>query len=396
MALARHVAFLTITRVTGSVAHEVWLARREARVAAPDGLPRLAGVGTAEKTAAKPTGVRVSLDDAVREALFARDAAARDIWFDTARKATAPVLAVERRRREVEIEARARLGAPEEDRATAASATAFLERTRELTHAMVREAAKTAPTAGVVLEVALARGAGEGWPRAPSLGAISELFGPAARPAVSAVLTRAGGNSPFLRSTLLGASSWARALAHVGFAAHAGARSTVPFALRLGPEHFAAHRTARLVASSLASPAFHVRALGCGERVARGQARSLALVALLAARSDAARVSTLEPREKEELLFFASKPGDLAAVVPHPEPDAPARWRAWLALAGDLARVIERHDEDYFRNPRFWSEIAVRAGSGEEDLQGDPGQGPGGVAVADGAALAAELERRIA
>lgn len=371
VALARHVAFLTIARVVGPATHELDLARRHEQLVPPDGLPRVLTAGN-----------MVSLDGALREALAARSVEVSDAWLGVGARAAPAVIAAGRRCREMEIEAGARLGVAAERDATGASADAFLECTADLVRAMVRGATGRV-SAGAMFEVAVARAAGEGFSRVASLDAIVGTFGPGV--ATMGPLVRRVVLPPV---ELLGASSWVRSYARVGFELHARARSVVPFALRLGPEHLAAHRTARLVASALASRTFYTRALGCGDRIARAQARAMALVALLAARADAARVSTFEPARLGELLFPGTAARDLAAVLLRRRRDASARWRAWLALTSDLRAAVERHDEDYFRNPRFWSEVAVRVASTEEPLGGDE--------AARGAALAAELERRVA
>lgn len=371
VALARHVSFLTIARVAGPARRELVLVRRDQGLVPPDGLPRV-----------RTTGNLASLDDALREALAASSVEASDAWLDVGARAAPRVIAAERRCLEVENEVRARLGVPAEPDATAGSANAFLESTAELTRAMVREGAGSV-SAGAMLQIAVARAAGHGWPRVANLDAIVGTFGPGA-----ASMGRLAERVVLSPVELLGASSWARAYARVGFALHARARSVVPFALRLGPEHLAAHRTGLLVASALASRVFHSRALDCGDRVARAQARAIALVALLAARTDASRVSTFEPARRAELLIVGTAPNDVAAVLLRRRADASARWSAWLALPSDLAAAVERYDEDYFRNPRFWLEVAVRAASTEEPIEGDE--------AARGAALARELERRVA
>src|SRR5207248_1960172 len=123
------------------------------------------------------------------------------------------------------------------------------------------------------------------------------------------------------------------------------------------------HASSILVASALASPHFQKRALGNVERTARAQARALAVTGLFAARTDAARI--LAPTsERSERLF--GRP--LAPIVPRAAIDARGRFRAWLALPALLHRAVSLHDDDWFRNPRFWEEMAIRFASPPEPL----------------------------
>jgi len=132
-----------------------------------------------------------------------------------------------------------------------------------------------------------------------------------------------------------------------------------------------AHRVGLLFGAALMEPAFHRRILACSARIARAQARAIALSAFLRARFDAARVAKIDPGERAELLFGKPPRADLARVLPRPLRDAGGRFGAWLALPFDRDGALDRHDEDWFRNPRFWEEITIRMSSANEDVESD-------------------------
>jgi len=245
------------------------------------------------------------------------------------------------------------------DPALEAAATDFLRATGDLS----REAVGKSD----LLAVALARHAGEGWPRTPSLHfALASL--PGARKLADRARPRGVSLSAF------GAASHARVFASLGFDLAMRTPADAPFSLRQDPELSAAHQIALLMAAVTIEPAFHARVLRCGARVAAAQSRALAAAALIAARADAARIL----RAEEATEIFWGRPFFL-----RPRLDAAGRFRAWLALPALLAEVVSRHDEDWFRNPRFWDELAIRIATPAEPLKNRP-------------SLAAAFEARLA
>ncbi|MRG92864.1 hypothetical protein [Polyangium spumosum] len=208
------------------------------------------------------------------------------------------------------------------------------------------------------LAASLARDAGEGWPARLSPRWFQELFG---KTGLFDGLTI----PPFELPRLVGATSFARALARFGAAfAEADVPRAAPFVLARPPFDLRAARRAALFGALPADPTFGVRALGLGRSRARAQAEQVARALLLSLRLLAARVLfrgsvTLPHRARrerfEELTFRAlgaSIPGVLAFVVPAAEPRDPTRLAGALLAMSDRRALIERFDEDWFENPR--------------------------------------------
>jgi hypothetical protein len=182
---------------------------------------------------------------------------------------------------------------------------------------------------------------------------------------------------------VLGASSFARALSRFGAAlAAASVPPTAPFALAHPPFDLRRARRAALFAGLLADPVFLARALGLGHARAHAQARATARAFLLTLRLDAARALLVHGRraghpghpllssvqegadrfeEATRRALGAPIPGALAGVVPDLDPGAALHVLGALLAAGDRGRLVERFDEDWFRNPR--AAVAIR----EED-----------------------------
>ncbi|WP_437734265.1 hypothetical protein [Sorangium sp. So ce1335] len=212
---------------------------------------------------------------------------------------------------------------------------------------------------------AVGRDAASGWPARLSARWIEELFR-------STRLTEglAIDLGPLPRP--LGAASFARALARFG-AALSRASARGPFALAHAPADLRRARRAALFGGLVADPVFCARALGLGRGRALDQARATARSLLLSLRLDAATVSLVghagqdggghvllraarDRRDRFEEAtagaLGASIPGVLAGVVPALDPDAAVRLAGALLAARDRRDLIERFDEDWFRNPR--------------------------------------------
>lgn len=228
-----------------------------------------------------------------------------------------------------------------------------------------------APTWHAALGCAVGRSASAGWPARLTPRWIEELFrgtklteglaidlGPLPRP--------------------LGASSFARALARFGEALSLEA-GRGPFVLARRPFDLQRARRAALFGGLVADPVFCARALDLGRSRARDQARATAQSLLVSLRLDAARVTLtlgagghvllLSSRDRRdrfgevtERAIGAPIPGELAGVVPALGPDAAVRLAGAILAARDRRDLIERFDEDWFRNPR-----AAEAIRGEDD-----------------------------
>lgn len=170
--------------------------------------------------------------------------------------------------------------------------------------------------------------------------------------------------SLFKRPQPLGATSFARALAHFGRAfARAALPSGAPFALALRPFDLRVSRRAALFSALPADAVFLAKTLHLGRDRARNQARKIARALLLSVRAAAVRVLLQDvPRleakarahaweEQTARAFGDALPGSLAGVMPRLSPSDGCDFLGILASAADRARLIERFDEDWFRNP---------------------------------------------
>jgi hypothetical protein len=341
--LAAHVAHFTVVRIAGPSMRALDAAR-SAPSSTVSNLPR---------TQTKEP--RVSIADALLEALAARSLEAARAWLAVVQESSTPAIDAERHLREIATEIEKRLGLSD-DRELAGAAESFLAKTNELALSIADE-----PAAALLL--ANARSAGEGWPRRPSPQFAIEAFGSDIK--AKRTIERLASRSRRTFGDPIGAASHLRAMRAMIFDWHARSPGDAAFSARHEPEWTEAHASSLLVASALASPAFHKRALGCVARTARAQARALAATGLVAARTDAARILAAT-EERSERLF--GRP--IAPIVPRPRMDARGRFRAWLALPALLDRANALHDEDWFRNPRFWEEMEIRFASPPEPIAG--------------------------
>ncbi|WP_437724631.1 hypothetical protein [Sorangium sp. So ce861] len=241
--------------------------------------------------------------------------------------------------------------------AAIAAAEALLHRTEAMM--------ERAPTWYGALGRAVGRDAASGWPARLSPRWIEELF--RATKLTEGLAIDLG---PLPRP--LGAASFARALARFG-AALARVSARGPFALAHAPFDLRRARRAALFGGLVADPVFCARALGLGRGRALDQARATARSLLLSLRLDAATVALVfrsgqdggghvllrgarDRRDRFEEVtaraLGAPIPGALAGVLPALDPGAAARLAGVLLAARDRRDLIERFDEDWFRNPR--------------------------------------------
>ncbi len=336
-ALVAWVEALTVARVARDA--EVDLSRAEHE-------PR--GTLTLERA------TKVSLHDAVR-GLVASTSAEEARRHVAAIDECAPlVLEARRRVRDLEREVLSRLEVADADGppALVATARAFLDHTRDLARDELKR--RPAPTWPLALDVTLARSAAEGWPN---------RLGP--RFVLDALRgwTQGVRLPAFTVPSAHGGASFAIAFARFGVALrHAFSPRGIPFALRVPPRFVDAERFGLLFASLLATRRFSTRRLGLSQRVAAAQSRAFAAAFLVEGRRLAAKLCVLAGAPKDELahevlgeadrassLFFDLAPGDVGRA---------------LALFGvaPLARELrDRHDDDWFDNPRAIVELRSRS-----------------------------------
>ncbi|EYF05586.1 hypothetical protein [Chondromyces apiculatus] len=219
----------------------------------------------------------------------------------------------------------------------------------------------------VALDRAVARDAADGWPARLTRRWVEDLFRPGG---VAEGLTLDLGPLP----RAWGASSFARALGRFGAAlAEASAPRSAPFALVRVPFDLRRARRAALFAGLPADPVFYARVLGLGGGRARDQARIVARAQLLTLRLDAARMRLLHGRrvglpghplllprreatghfeEETRQAIGAPIPGVLAGIVPDLSPGASLPLLGALLAVRDRRQLIDRFDDDWFRNPR--------------------------------------------
>lgn len=157
----------------------------------------------------------------------------------------------------------------------------------------------------------------------------------------------------------LGASSFVRALARFGAAyTRAALPREAPFVLANDPADLHPQRRGALFASLLAEPVFLQRAMGLSRDEARAAKRVVARSILGSLRFEAARTLSGDARtpagDVEDLLSrasFVEWPRPLAHVLPRASFLAPVRLIAAISAAEDRLAMIQRFDEDWFRNP---------------------------------------------
>lgn len=220
-----------------------------------------------------------------------------------------------------------------------------------------------APTWDAAIGRAIGRDAAAGWPARLGSRWLEDLFRPTGLTEGLALDL-----GPLPRA--LGASSFARALSRFGAAlAWASAPAAAPFSLAHPPFDVQRARRAALFGGLVADRVFCARALGLGRGADRDQARVTARALTLTLRLDAARLCleagpdggvllrgarARADRFEEETAraLGAPIPGALAGVVPELDRGAAVRLAGALLAARDRRALVERFDEDWFRNPR--------------------------------------------
>ena len=262
----------------------------------------------------------------------------------------------------LDVEDRARFETGVATRTLTTFARRFFDSTDEISrHALAAEQKRREgirPSAADYLALALGRSAGEGWPAKLTRRWLEDL----APPLVQGLALDVGA-----LPEALGASSFARALFAFGRALRiAGPSPSLPFALARDPYPVDAERFGLTFASLVTSAPFHRKVLGVGADAAFAQARTGNGMALAHARLAAVRwlVAGADRNEREELghrLLGAAPPGDLLAAFPLPRADDASRLLALGTTFPVVTTLVDRHDEDWFRNPRALADLRARA-----------------------------------
>jgi len=246
-----------------------------------------------------------------------------------------------------------------------------------------------------LLTLALAEDAHEGWPSRLSSRSVAALL---PEPEWFEGLRLA----PFSLPEAHGAASFARAFGAVGRAlADAAAARRTPFVMTRDVFDAQRENMGALLSLLPTSRAFATRRLGLGAGSATDHVRSLSRTALVSARTAAFRVLLRELLlggsrslqqnfgELAELAFGFELPLPVAGAFIRARPRDTQRFAALLQASRTTSALIERHDEDWFRNPRAIRELRA-------ELEQPLPPGPDAEALsAGGRALQAGLEAKL-
>jgi hypothetical protein len=280
------------------------------------------------------------------------------VLFERARRATD--LALRRAERRAEVRASLSASVPA---ASFEGAAPVLEAARRFLGASRSAFALLgAETFAGVLAAGLGRDSRAEWPARLTPRSVAELF----REGRFAEFVA---DAPDLAISPLGASSFLRALFRFGAALKAGLADRGPFVLARDAYGLERATFGALFALLPANDAFARRALGVSAHGAADHRRSLARVLLVGAREAALRAelhaASFDGRGALERAYAEQSYGALGVELPPaglgvvftPRPSDPARL-AGLFLAAELAaRLVDEHDEDWYRNPRAVEEL---------------------------------------
>lgn len=280
----------------------------------------------------------------------------------------APVAAVRKERRERRFEAARRLGlahpyalASKSD--VGALARSYLDASEPLAVELLKVARKTAEGrwyASSAIQSFLARDAREGWPAYLTQRWLDDVFKALApRSADAGKLPEALGGASFVRAATTWGFGWKTA----------GAPRSMPFALARDPYPAPALRFGFAMAHVVAEPEFQRRLLELPARLAKAQSRVLRRSMfhesrVIAARALFATEEQVTPSLFEEMssrLFGAPLPGPMRDAWPDPRTGDPTRLLALLGTRAFLAHVVDRYDDDWFRNPKAGTHLTSLA-----------------------------------
>ncbi len=347
-ALVPWVEALTVQRVTRDLAVELVAAMR-----APKAVLHLETVR------------EVALVDVVRGLVAARVPELARRHLDAVAERAPDVLPLRRRHAELAREVLVRFGvaAPEVHgigdaaalTALRTAAQGFLRRTDDLARDERRRATRLAGERWpLALDLASARAATEGWPTK-----LAPRFVLEALPRWTEGLRLPAFRVPEAH----GGASFARAFFAFGHALrHASAPRALPFVLRVPVVFVDAERWGFAFASLLGTSAFSIRRLGLAQRPAAAQARAFASAFLIEARRVAARLLVGDGVAADEMADAVwGEPHRASAWFLEPAPGDAARAVALFGVAPLLDELRQRHDEDWFDNPRAVTDLRGRA-----------------------------------
>jgi len=313
----------------------------------------------------EPEHARLSLSAMLAQALSAPSR--RAAWltsFERSARPLAEAVAVLWERRQ-EVASRMGLGSPDvvesPGDAVVHAASAWLDRTAELLEGPSRV------TLANVVEASLGERAREGWPRSLTPWTILHLFR-------DSDLFRDLELDPGALPRPLAPASYLRALSRVGAAwVDATAPSNQPFVIAHDPYGLRRHTMGALLGALPWSASFARRALGLrGARLSEHR-RALSLTVLFASRTAALRVllraNALSGRHAfrqafEEQVYRAVRVAiqpDLAGSIFRIHADDLQRFAGVLRAGAEWRRLVERHDEDWYRNPRAAEQLRDEA-----------------------------------
>lgn len=379
------------------IGQDLLVADAEACRALDDRLPahRVAALKAAEKERLEAGGegdaprdvdaAAHTYGDALTALVHAPDDVRASAALERAGELAPGVAAVRKERRERRFEAARRLGLAHPwslvtTSDVRAAARSFLDDTEALSVEVLKIARKSHEgpwRASSAIQLAHAREANDGWPSHLGPRWLDDAFKPLAPRGVDpGRLPDALGGASFVRSVM----QWGHT-----FKA-AGTPRSMPFAIARGPYGVPAHRFGLAFAWVVTEPLFQRRVLDLPARVAAAQTRILRRTAFLHARTIAAR-ALLGAEENvtaslfEEIgarVFGAPLPAAMRDAWPDPRLSDPARLVALLGARAFTRDLVERYDDDWFRNPRAGSHLtSLACGPAHDD---DP--------IAEGAPLA--------
>jgi hypothetical protein len=307
----------------------------------------------------EPDKAILTYADAFAKIVTAPDTGHAARAMERAGELAAPVAAIRKEARERRFEAARRLGlahpwslATKSD--VGAAARSLLDATEPFAAELFKIARKQAPgawRAASGIELALGKDALHGWPAHLSARWLDDAF--------KALAPRGVDPGP-LREPL-GGATFLRAATAWGFAWRtAGTPRSMPFALARDPYPASAYRFGFTLGFVVAEPSFQRRVLDLAPRLAGAQARVLHTSMFLHARTVAARAvlaseETVSASLFEEItarVFGAPLPAALRNAWPEHDVSEPARLVGLLGTQAFTRNLVERYDEDWFRNPK--------------------------------------------
>ncbi|MBM4376692.1 MAG: hypothetical protein FJ095_16540 [Deltaproteobacteria bacterium] len=210
---------------------------------------------------------------------------------------------------------------------------------------------------------AMVTGSRDGWPVRPTPRWLKGVLG-------GDGMMRGLRLSPPRAPSVVGAMSYARALGSLAMRILEASRTpATPVSMHQHPNGSRRHARRALFSSVVGEVSFAERVLGLSRVRAREHRRAFARGIALSLRFDALRVlsgaalTSGVSRGREVFLEVSHRvlardvPGSLLAVLPTLRPGDGAALTGALLAGAQRRELIERHDEDWYRNPRAHAEL---------------------------------------